>query len=34
LTAASDSDFRIDEAEVIFWGTCPACIVETSRVVS
>jgi len=25
LSAADDSGFRIDEAEVIFWGTCPAC---------
>lgn len=22
------SDHRIDEAEVIFWGTCPACLAE------
>ena len=29
LTAA-DSDFQIDEAEVIFWGTCPGCLAETS----
>jgi len=28
LTAA-DTDFRIDEAEVIFWGTCPRCIAAT-----
>jgi Fur family transcriptional regulator, stress-responsive regulator len=25
LTAHSDSGFRIDEAEVIYWGTCPEC---------
>jgi Fur family transcriptional regulator, stress-responsive regulator len=25
LTAADDSGYQIDEAEVIFWGTCPAC---------
>ena len=25
LTAAGDSGFRIDEAEVIYWGTCPDC---------
>jgi Fur family ferric uptake transcriptional regulator len=30
LTAASGSDYRIDEAEVIFWGTCPECLAETS----
>lgn len=26
LTAADDSGFQIDEAEVIFWGTCPECL--------
>jgi Fur family transcriptional regulator, stress-responsive regulator len=25
LTAGGDSGFRIDEAEVIYWGTCPEC---------
>lgn len=25
LTAADDSGFLIDEAEVIYWGTCPEC---------
>jgi Fur family ferric uptake transcriptional regulator len=25
LTAAADSGYQIDEAEVIFWGTCPEC---------
>ena len=25
LTAADDSGFDIDEAEVIFWGRCPEC---------
>jgi Fur family ferric uptake transcriptional regulator len=25
LTAADDSGFEIDEAEVIFWGRCPQC---------
>ena len=25
LTAADDSAYEIDEAEVIYWGTCPAC---------
>jgi len=24
--AAADSGFRIDEAEVIYWGTCPDCL--------
>ncbi|MEM8944569.1 MAG: Fur family transcriptional regulator [Planctomycetota bacterium] len=26
LTAADDSGYEIDEAEVIFWGTCPDCL--------
>jgi len=25
LTAAGDTGFEIDEAEIIFWGTCPDC---------
>lgn len=25
LTPAADAGFRIDEAEVIYWGTCPDC---------
>ena len=25
LTAHSHHGFKIDEAEVIYWGTCPAC---------
>ena len=25
LKAHSHHGFRIDEAEVIYWGTCPAC---------
>jgi Fe2+ or Zn2+ uptake regulation protein len=25
LTAADNSGFEIDEAEVIYWGTCPKC---------
>lgn len=25
LTAADDHGFVIDEAEVVYWGTCPAC---------
>lgn len=28
LTAVDDSGFRIDEAEVIYWGTCPDCLTE------
>lgn len=26
LTAVSNSGYQIDEAEVIYWGTCPACL--------
>ena len=26
LTAADNSGYQIDEAEVIYWGTCPECI--------
>lgn len=26
LTAADDSGFEIDEAEVVFWGRCPECL--------
>jgi Fur family ferric uptake transcriptional regulator len=25
LTASEDSGYEVDEAEVIFWGRCPAC---------
>jgi Fur family transcriptional regulator, stress-responsive regulator len=30
LTAADDSGYEIDEAEVIFWGRCPGCAAATS----
>jgi Fur family ferric uptake transcriptional regulator len=30
-TAAADSGYKIDEAEVIFWGTCPQCLAQASR---
>ena len=26
LTAADDAGFEVDEAEVIYWGRCPACV--------
>ena len=26
LTAADDSGYEIDEAEVIYWGRCPDCV--------
>ena len=29
LTAADDSGYRIDEAEVIYWGACPECLAAT-----
>lgn len=25
LTASDDAGFSIDEAEVVYWGRCPAC---------
>ena len=25
-TAAADSGYQIEQAEVIYWGTCPACL--------
>ncbi len=31
LTPDADAGFEIEEAEVIFWGTCPACLAEKSR---
>ena len=33
LDASNDQGFVIDEAEVIYWGTCPACTehLETNR---
>jgi Fur family ferric uptake transcriptional regulator len=35
LTAADDSGYEIDEAEVIYWGRCPECLTshpkETAR---
>jgi Fe2+ or Zn2+ uptake regulation protein len=29
LTASDDNGFAIDEAEVVYWGRCPACSGET-----
>jgi Fe2+ or Zn2+ uptake regulation protein len=31
LTASDDAGFRIDEAEVIYWGTCPRCLAAVAR---
>ena len=30
LTTSDDHGFTIDEAEVIYWGTCPACAATTA----
>jgi len=30
LTAAADSGYEVDEAEVIYWGRCPECVAATS----
>jgi Fur family ferric uptake transcriptional regulator len=30
LTAADDNGFAIDEAEVVYWGTCPDCAATTT----
>ncbi len=31
LTAADNSGYQIDEAEVIYWGTCPDCVAATRQ---
>ncbi|MFN6110613.1 MAG: Fur family transcriptional regulator [Planctomycetota bacterium] len=31
LSAASLSGYRIDEAEVIYWGTCPDCLPKRKK---
>lgn len=28
LTAAANAGFQVDEAEVVYWGTCPECLAE------
>ena len=28
LTASDDHGFVVDEAEVVYWGTCPDCATE------
>lgn len=30
-TAAAESGFQIDQAEVVYWGTCPECLAKTSE---
>ena len=29
LTAADDSGYEIDEAEIVYWGRCPECVAAT-----
>jgi Fe2+ or Zn2+ uptake regulation protein len=29
LTAADDSGYEIDEAEVVYWGRCPKCLAKS-----
>jgi Fur family transcriptional regulator, stress-responsive regulator len=31
LTASDDHGFTIDEAEVVYWGTCPDCFTTTTH---
>ena len=31
LTAADDSGYEVDEAEVTYWGRCPECVAATSQ---
>jgi Fur family transcriptional regulator, stress-responsive regulator len=31
LTAVEDAGFEIDEAEVVYWGRCPECVLEEER---
>lgn len=34
LTAADAAGYEIDEAEVIYWGRCPACVAGSTEVAS
>jgi Fur family ferric uptake transcriptional regulator len=31
LTAADDSGYEVDEAEVIYWGRCPECVAQDRK---
>lgn len=31
LSASHDAGYRIDEAEVVYWGTCPACLAASGE---
>ncbi|MET7421180.1 Fur family transcriptional regulator [Dactylosporangium sp. NPDC005555] len=30
LTASDDHDYVVDEAEVVYWGTCPDCVTPST----
>ncbi|MFC4070101.1 Fur family transcriptional regulator [Actinoplanes subglobosus] len=34
LSASDDHGFVIDEAEVVYWGSCPACVSKRSEGIS
>jgi Fur family transcriptional regulator, stress-responsive regulator len=34
LTASNDHGFTVDEAEVVYWGTCPKCAADRTPQVS
>lgn len=34
LTAVDDSGYEIDEAEVVYWGRCPACLAAQNPTIS
>ena len=31
LTAADDAGYEVDEAEVVYWGRCPACVAGSAE---
>ncbi|MFV2011465.1 MULTISPECIES: Fur family transcriptional regulator [unclassified Micromonospora] len=34
LTASDDHGFMVDEAEVVYWGTCPGCTTDNATTLS
>jgi len=34
LTASDDHGFTVDEAEVVYWGTCPGCTTDNATSLS
>jgi len=34
LTASDDHGFTVDEAEVVYWGTCPGCATDNATSLS